>query len=427
MIERDTIFALSSGRPPAAVSVIRITGPAAHDAARLLAGSLPGPRHASLRAFRNPFTDEVLDHGLVLKFDAPASSTGEDMVEIQCHGGRAVVDALLGVMASIEGLRLAESGEFTRRAFENGRIDLTEAEGLADLIEAETQGQRRAAIALADGGLKRQIASWQHEVLALSAVAERAIEYDESDDDIAPGLKEGCNRLALELGEWLCRPRAEPLKEGIRIVIAGPPNSGKSSLLNMIAGTARAIVTEMPGTTRDYIEVPLALAGIPVLLVDTAGLRETRDNVEAIGIARTAELIHRSDILLWLGPADETPDHPRLIAVHSKADLSERKSAPQGSLAVSSVTAEGLTELLERLAIFARALLPAEDAIALNRRQWTQLDEVASALADAALSSDILLIAEDLRSARSSLDRLTGAAGMEDVLDALFARFCLGK
>src|SRR4051794_24362747 len=255
----DTIFALSSGRPPAAISMIRLSGPQAHDAGTRIAGSLPEPRIAAVRELRDPISGELLDEALVLRFDSPASSTGEDVVEFHCHGGRAVVDAVLTALGSIDGLRAAEPGEFTRRAFENGRIDLTEAEGLADLIEAETESQRKAALALAEGGLRKQVEQWQERLLELSAAAERAIDYDEEHSEVDPRLGEGGAAIAAELDEWLARPRAEPLKNGVRVVVAGPPNVGKSSLVNAIAGQERAIVTDVPGTTRDHIEVPLAL------------------------------------------------------------------------------------------------------------------------------------------------------------------------
>lgn len=422
----DTIFALSSGRPPAAISVIRVSGPRARPAGEAIAGRLPAPRSAELRELRHPATGELLDQALLLRFDGPASSTGEDIVEFQCHGGRAVVDSLLGALGAIEGLRLAEPGEFTRRAFENGRIDLTEAEGLADLIEAETESQRKAAIALADGGLRKQIEQWQDRVLELSARAERAIDYaDEEGPATDPALSSDCAALASELGEWLSRPRIEPLKDGVRVVVAGPPNAGKSSLLNAISGQERAIVTDVPGTTRDHIEVPLSLAGTPVLLTDTAGLRHAGDEVEAIGVSRAEALVKGSDVLLWLGDVAEAPEHPRLLKVHAKADI--RGSAPEGSLAVSSVTGEGLKPLLEEIAAQARTLLPAVDAIALNRRQAHHIDEAARALGSAAEATDLVFVAEELRHARSDFDRLTGRAGVEHVLDALFARFCLGK
>jgi tRNA modification GTPase len=426
-VAADTIFALSSGRPPAAISVIRVSGPLAHDAAGLIAGALPEGRMIAMREFRHPQSGELLDRGLVLRFDGPASSTGEDVVEFQCHGGRAVIDAMLGVLTSLEGLRPAEPGEFTRRAFENGRIDLTEAEGLADLIEAETESQRKAAVKLAEGGLRKQVDQWQERLLSLSALAERAIDYDEDDDAIDPALVKGCSALAAELRSWLERPRVEPLKDGVRVVVAGPPNSGKSSLLNAIAGEERAIVTDIPGTTRDHIDVPLALGGVPVLLTDTAGLRETVDQVEAIGVARTGRLVEGADVLVWLGDPDDTPSHPRLIRIHAKSDLADRSDVPEHLIPVSSVTGEGLKPLLECIAEKAKSLLPAEDAIALNRRQARHIGEAADALDEAASASESVILAEGLRRARRAFDRLTGQSGVEDLLDALFSRFCLGK
>ncbi len=424
----ETIFALSSGRPPAAISVIRVSGRGAHAAGRTLCGDLPDVRQAAVRELRHPANGDLLDEALVLRFDAPASSTGEDIVEFQCHGGRAVVDAVLAALSGVAGLRAAEPGEFTRRAFDHGRIDLTEAEGLADLIEAETESQRKAALALADGGLRRQIDQWRERLLALSARAEQAIDYaDEDEPEGAGTVSADCAALALELGEWLARPRVEPLKDGVRVVVAGPPNAGKSSLINAIVGTDRVIVTDIPGTTRDHVDVPLALGGIPLLLTDTAGLRDTDDRVEAIGVGRARALVEGADILLWLGDPAHAPAHPRRILVHAKADLTERAATPAGSLAVSAVTGRGLAELLDQVSMEARTFLPAEDAIALNRRQAGHIAEGATALSEAASAQELVLIAEGLRTARHAFDRLTGRAGVEDVLDALFSRFCLGK
>ena len=286
----ETVFAVSSGRPPAAIAVVRLSGPLAHQAARGIAGTLPEVRTAAVRQLRHPSSGDLLDEALVLRFDAPASSTGEDIVEFQCHGGRAVVDAVLSALDEVDGLRRAQPGEFTRRAFENGRIDLTEAEGLADLIEAETESQRKAALALAEGGLRKQIAAWQERLLALSAQAERAIDYDEEDEAVDPALGRGLHDVGWRATPWLDRPRTEPLKDGVLVVVAGPPNAGKSSLINAIVGEDRVIVTDIPGTTRDHIEVPVSLGGVPLRLTDTAGLRDTDDRIEAIGIERAAGL-----------------------------------------------------------------------------------------------------------------------------------------
>jgi len=422
----DTIFALSSGRPPAAVAVVRTSGPRAFAAAEALAGRLPAARRAVLMTLRAPSGGGVIDRGLVLRFDGPASATGEDVVEYQCHGGRAVVDALLDAMASLPGMRLAEPGEFTRRALANGRIDLTEAEGLADLIEAETESQRRAALLMAEGGLKRRIEGWRQRLVELSARAEAAIDYvgdeDETGGDEA-ALADEARVLAADLGEWLARPRAEPLKEGVRVVVAGPPNAGKSSLVNALADSDRAIVTDIAGTTRDSIEVPLSLDAVPIVLVDTAGLRDSEDVVEVIGVARAEGQIVRADILLWLGAPDEAPAHPRLIRLHAQAD--RREPAPEGLLAVSAVAGTGLGALAEAIVARARALLPADGELALNRRQAREMEEARSALGE--VGSDLVRTAESLRLARAAFDRLAGRAGVEDMLDALFGRFCLGK
>jgi tRNA modification GTPase len=283
---------------------------------------------------------------------------------------------------------------------------------------------------VAEGRLRKQIAVWQEQLLGLSARAERAIDYDEDDEDdeaLDPALLRDCAALEDELRQWLERPRVEPLKDGIRVVVAGPPNAGKSSLLNAIAGQERAIVTDVPGTTRDHIEIPLSLGGVPVLLTDTAGLRQTLDVVEEIGVARAEAMIEAADVLLWLGEPDIAPAHPRLIRVHSKSDLPQRGRPSKGSVAVSAITGAGLQALLEQVASQAKTLLPDEGAIALNRRQAIHLEEAAAALSAAGKSRDLVIAAESVRQARAAFDRLTGGAGIEDVLDALFSRFCLGK
>ena len=393
----------------------------------MLARSLPGARKAGLRILRRS-NGEILDEALVLRFDGPCSSTGEDVVEFQCHGGRAIVDAVIAELGTIEGLRVAQPGEFTRRAFENGRIDLTEAEGLADLLEAETESQRKAALMMAEGGLRRQVETWQQHVLQLSARAEAAIDYvDEDSVDPDPTLNADCGALANELSIWNDRPRVEPLKDGVRVVVAGPPNVGKSSLINAIAGQERAIVTEIPGTTRDFIEVPLSIAGMPILLTDTAGLRETAEPVERIGVDRTRRLLESADILLWMGEPEDAPVANCLIRVHGRSDLQSRKDVPSGSLPVSSISGQGLKSLLAEIGRLAQALLPPEGELALNRRQAAHVAEVRNALERSSETDDIVIAAENLRHARAAFDRLTGRAGMEDVLDALFGRFCLGK
>lgn len=424
---KETIFALSSGRPPAGISIIRLSGPDAHGAGVRIAGSLAPARIAAVRELRSPRSGDLIDRALVLRFDGPASSTGEDVVEFHCHGGRAVVDALLEALSGTAGLRAALPGEFTRRAFENGIIDLTEAEGLADLIEAETELQRKAALAVAEGALRRQVEQWRRRVLSISAEVEHAIDYDEEDSPLDGSLQRTCAELAREIVQWLALPSAEPLKAGVLVVVAGPPNAGKSSLINAIAGEDKAIVTSIPGTTRDSIEVPLSLAGVPIRLTDTAGLRRTDDLIESIGVERAARLAASADLLLWLGDPGHAPPHSRTIFVHSKVDLPEREAVPEGSVSVSSTTRVGLGALTRRIEEAARSILPADNAVALNRRQATLLDEASLSLSAAASTNEAILVAEGLRQARSAFDRLTGRAGVEDVLDEMFARFCLGK
>ncbi|MCY7270922.1 MAG: tRNA uridine-5-carboxymethylaminomethyl(34) synthesis GTPase MnmE [Sphingomonas bacterium] len=425
----DTIFALSSGHPPAAVAVIRTSGPNALAAAQALVGSLPPPRHAALRSLHHPTSGAVLDQVLLLRFNAPASATGEDIVEYQCHGGRAVVRSILDVLAALPGMRAAEPGEFTRRAFTNGRIDLTQAEGLADLLEAETESQRVAALLRADGGIRRLIESWRERVVGLSARAEAAIDYADDEDETATDssmLAAEARMLGDELKEWLDRPRAEALRDGIRIVAAGPPNVGKSSLINALSQSERAIVTEIPGTTRDVIEIPVAIGGVPIVLIDTAGLRESRDPVERIGVGRATGEIERADILLWLGDLADAPQHRHLLLVHPRADLSGRQEPPDHSLAVSSVTGLGLDQLTQLLVVRSRTLIPSEGEVALNQRQAIEIAKASAALGESN-ANDLVILADALRRTREAFDRITGRAGLDDMLDALFGRFCLGK
>ena len=421
----DTIVAQSSGRPPAAIAVIRTSGPAARSAAERLAGPLPAQRQASLRRLVDPRDGVFIDRALIVRFDAPNSATGEDIVEYQCHGGRATIDAVINTLIALPGVRLAEPGEFTRRALANGRIDLTEAEGLADLLAAETELQRRSAMARAGGALRARLDDWRERLLALSARAEVAIDYADEDHNAADAdLMPDIQRLATEMAELVASPRVEPLREGVRVVVAGPPNAGKSSLVNALAQSERAIVTPIAGTTRDVIEVPLAISGIPFVLVDTAGLRESKDTVEAIGVNRARGEAERADLLLWLGSAEEAPPHPGLIEISPKADLGSPESA---GLPVSAVTGEGLGALTATLIERASQLLPKGDQLALDRRQHDLLAEGQAALVRAGALSDPVLVAEELRNARLAVDRISGRAGVEDLLDALFGRFCLGK
>lgn len=420
----DTIVALSSGRPPAAIAVVRTSGPAAFAAAEALAGPLPGPRKAALRRLVDPRNGSQIDQALVLRFDRPTSSTGENIVEYQCHGGRATVDALIMALLDQPGIRLAEPGEFTRRALANGRIDLTEAEGLADLLMAETELQRRSAMARAGGALRKRLDEWREQLLALAAEAEVAIDYaDEEDGADLPHLLPDIESLASDMAQLVNAPRVEPLRDGIRVVVAGPPNAGKSSLVNAMAQSEKAIVTHVAGTTRDVIEVPIAITGVPFVLVDTAGLRESDDEVESIGIGRARREADRADLLLWLGEPNEAPEHAGLIRVAAKSDLGETRPG----LPVSSVTGEGLGQLTQALLERAGHLLPKGDELALDRRQHDLLVAAHAALWRASSLGDPVLIAEELRNARSAIDKISGRAGVDELLDALFGRFCLGK
>jgi tRNA modification GTPase len=422
--EFDTIVALSSGRPPAAIAVVRTSGPAAFHAARAVAGRLPEARTAALRRLADPRDGALIDEALVLRFDAPNSATGENIVEYQCHGGRATVDALITALLGQPGVRLANPGEFTRRALANGRIDLTEAEGLADLLMAETELQRRSAVSRAGGALRRRLDDWRERLLALSAEAEVAIDYaDEEDGAAGTNLEPPIRALAAEIVELVNAPRVEPLRDGIRVVVAGPPNAGKSSLVNALAQSEKAIVTHIAGTTRDVIEVPVAIDGLPFVLVDTAGLRESEDMVESIGIDRARIEADRADILLWLGETGDSPVHPALIGISAKSDLERHNFG----LPVSAVSGEGLAELTEALLRKARELLPKGDQLALDRRQHDLLGEALASLERASGLIDPVLIAEELRSARAAIDKISGRAGVEELLDALFGRFCLGK
>ena len=422
----DTIFALSSGSPPAAIAVVRISGPRAFAALEALAGPLPPARRAALRTLRDA-TGAVLDEALVLVFPGPASATGEDCGEVHCHGGRAVVSAVCAALGALPGLRAAEPGEFTRRAFANGRLDLAQAEALGDLLAAETELQRCAAQAGVGGVLSEQVERWRLEVLSLSAMVEAALDFsDEGDVDALPGaFDERCAGLGAELEEFLGRPRAERLREGIRVVLAGPPNSGKSSLFNALIGDGAAIVSPQAGTTRDVLERSVAFAGVPFVLIDTAGLRsEGAGEIEDQGIARAHQQITHSDIVLWLGPKGEGP--PGSIEVQSRSDDPEAPRKQHPDHIVSSVAGTGLAGLEADLVTRARLLLPKPGVAAINARQAGLLTDAARALHDGN-GSDLLLCAEALRIARIAFDHLLGRAGVEDMLDALFARFCIGK
>jgi tRNA modification GTPase len=425
-VTADTIYALSSGSPPAAIALIRISGPRADAALERLAGKLPPPRAAMLAELRAD--GEMLDRALVLRFPGPASATGDDVAELHLHGGRAVVARVLAALAAMEGLRAAEPGEFTRRAFENGRIDLAEAEGLADLLQAETEAQRRAALAMAGGALSRRVEAWQERLLGLAARLEAVLDFsDEGEvgEGVPPDWSASLADLSDEMAAFLAMPSAERLRDGVRVVIAGPPNSGKSSLLNWLVGRRAAITSAIAGTTRDLVEAPTGIGGMPFLLVDTAGLRETEDEVETIGVDLARENIEAADLILWLGSPAECPAPERSILIQSKIDIVPPD--PAAHLSVSAETGEGMDRLVAMLIGRARALLPRESDVALNARQRAALAKAFGHLREGGEEGELLLKAEALRQSREALDRITGQAGVENMLDVLFGRFCVGK
>lgn len=426
----DTIFAISSGAPPAAIAVLRISGAVALEAARLLAGTLPAPRRAGLRTLRDP-QGELLDRALVLVFPGPETATGEDLVELHLHGGRAIVRAVEAALAALPGLRQAEPGEFTRRALIAGRIDLSEAEGLGDLLMAETEAQRRVAVRAAEGAVRRAVDEWTSRLLGVAAQVEAQLDHSDEDDvasaDSAETIRAQVLALASDIETVTGRPPVERLRDGLRVVLAGPPNAGKSTLLNYMVERDAAIVSPVAGTTRDRIEVPIVRDGIAYLITDTAGLHEgSGDVVEQIGMDRARESVAAADILLWLGD-EPPPEHPAALWVHARSDMEGRGVAPGGATAVSAITGAGISAIWAELAVLAGTLLPPPDQLALNRRQRALCLDAALALRTAAAQPDLLLVAEELRIARCAFDAVTGKASVEAMLDALFGRFCIGK
>lgn len=423
----DTIFALSSGSPPAAIAVVRISGPSAGAALSALAGTLPEARRASYRTLRVS-RETILDRALVLWFPGEQTATGEDLAELHLHGGRAVVAAVEGALEQQPGLRRAQPGEFTRRAFANGRIDLAEAEGLADLLSAETELQRRSAVAMAGGAFSRQVDDWRARVLTASAAIEAVLDFEDEDDvaDLPPDFIASIGVLADDLAAWLSRPRAETLRDGFRIVLAGPPNAGKSTLFNALVEDEAAITAPMAGTTRDVLTRSVAIDGVPFVFADTAGLRdETGDAIEAIGIGRARAELDRADLVLWLGPESEAPSGAWDVAAQIDRVDAPVKASPRHR--VSAVSGEGLDALRRDLVDSAARMMPRPGEAALNARQHLLLSEGEAALRMAMVETDPLLVAECLRRTRVAFDGLVGRATTEDMLDTLFGRFCIGK
>lgn len=421
----DTIFAVSSGRPPAAIAVLRISGAGAIAAAATLAGSLPEPRRAALRSLRSG--DALLDRALVLVFPGPDSATGEDLVELHCHGGRAVVAAVERALTAMPGLRPAEAGEFTRRALLHGRIDLAEVQGLADLLAAETEAQRRAAIGMAEGRLSRAVREWLDRLSIMAARVEASLDFaEESDVDdgaVLVGLHGDMASLAVDIDGALAAPAVDRLRDGIRVVLAGPPNSGKSTLLNRLVEREAAIVSPHAGTTRDRVEVGVARNGLPFLLTDTAGLRDTDDAVETIGILRARDAVTEADIVLWLG--DDLPPRSDAIGLHARADLPGREGDRAGKITVQTDRPETIGAVWQAIEQRAALMTPREDQLALDARQRRHCAAAADLLHRG--WSDPLVGAELIRRAQRELAALLGVDATEAMLDALFGRFCIGK
>ncbi|KAL1914998.1 uncharacterized protein VTP21DRAFT_7703 [Calcarisporiella thermophila] len=454
--QHDTIFALSSAPGKAGIAVIRISGPKALTALKTMTHSSLSPRQALFTRIYNPHTSETLDRGLALWFPGPRSFTGEDVAELHVHGGVAIVRAVLDALGKFEGFRMAERGEFARRAFDNDKLDLTEVEGLVDLINAETEAQRKQALRQAEGSLKTLYEGWRRELIECMALVEAIIDFGE-DENIEEGVFEQVSRKVKELFNSLNNHlndnrRGEILRSGIHVALFGPPNAGKSSILNRLAQREAAIVSPIPGTTRDVVELSLDLGGYPVLVGDTAGLRETRDVIEEEGVRRAKRKIEAADLRVCVLPADEIGDHVPVDAVvrecidketvclvnkidllsSNKLALSALKTLPTSKIwPISCVTGEGFPQFLSS---FVSLLKDRFDTHAFNTPLITQtrhrkeLSECAEALqAFFENEGDVVLAAEELRRGALALGRVTGRVDVEEVLDVIFREFCIGK
>jgi tRNA modification GTPase len=445
----DTIFAPATAPGRSAIAVIRLSGPACADVCRRLTKRPPpASRKVALRRLHDPASGAAIDRGLVLWFPGPASATGEDVLELHLHGGRAVMADLMGVLASLPGLRPADPGEFSRRAFLHGRMDLTAAEGLADLVAAETSAQARQALRQLDGALGRLYEEWRRALLGALARLEAEIDFAPDEDvpaDALAAIRPVLARVSAEMAAHLDDARrGERLRAGLTVAVIGPPNAGKSSLINRLARRDVAIVTAEPGTTRDVLEVHLDLAGYPVTLLDTAGLREPEGSAEAEGVRRARQRAGAADLRLvlldggfWPGLDPETLaliDADAIVAVN-KADLGRLPSAPivagRPALRLSCLGGEGFEDLLQVLSARAAGQMALGEAPLLTRaRHRAALESAREALGRiAALPPDaeLALVAEDLRLAVRAIGRITGRVGVEDLLDIIFAEFCIGK
>ncbi len=426
----DTIFALASARGRAGVAVVRLSGPKAHAAVAILAGDVPPLRQAVLRRLEHE--GDVLDDALVLTFAEGASFTGEEAAELHLHGSIAVLSAVLGVLAEMDGLRPAEAGEFTRRALENGRMDLAQVEGLADLIDAETEAQRRQAQQVLSGAIGQRVEAWRQKLTRALALLEATIDFVDEDVpvDVTPEVREIQRSLLADLrAEVAGYGAAERIRDGFEVAIVGLPNAGKSTLLNRIAGRDVALASPIPGTTRDVLEVRLDLGGLPVTLLDTAGVREAQDAVEALGIGRARERAESADLRIFLldsqGVAADIPRHPGDIVVNGKADLADLQEP-----SVSGLTGAGVSALLDQVReILAGRASGAGVLTHLRHRKAVEgaihaLELAVLALEDGAGAE---VTSEEMRAAVRSLESLLGRIDVETVLGEIFARFCIGK
>ena len=439
MSSGDTIFAPASGYGRAAIAVVRISGPGTRGVLQAIAGGTPRPRRMTLRSLRDFSSGELLDEALVVWMPEPESFTGEDQAELHIHGGLAVRAAVLRALSELPGCRVAEPGEFTRRAFLNGRMDLAAVEGLADVIDAETEAQRRQAMRQLCGTLGSLVAGWRERLIEVLALLEASLDFsDERDvedaavDPRIPGLVSGIEQeMARHLAD---ERRGERLRDGFTVVLAGPPNAGKSTLLNALAKRDVAIVSEIPGTTRDAIELRCDLNGLPVTFIDTAGLRETEDPLERQGVARTRAHAESADLVLWLVPpgGDSQAVSPGAavptLRLGTKADLPG--AAADVDLSISAKTGERVSMLLDRIGAAAEAALGQGDAVITRERHRQAFAEAHQSLGRALAALDegrTELAAEDVRLALRAVGRVTGRVDVEEVLDRLFATFCIGK
>jgi len=435
----QTIFALSSGRPPSAISIVRVSGPQAGTALTSLAAQIPVPRMAT-RALLRDAHQQPIDDAIVLWFPAPGSATGEDVAEFHVHGGRAVLAALFAALSAFENVRPAEPGEFTRRAFENGKLDLTEAEGLDDLIHADTDRQRRQALRHLKGLLGDRARDWRAQIIEASALIEAGIDFSDEGDVPAELIAPALAKIKALLGEieevLAAQARSERLREGLVVAIAGPPNVGKSTLMNQLARREVAIVSPHAGTTRDIIEVQLDLDGYPVTVIDTAGIRETDDPVEQEGVRRARARAAEADLVLWMIDAqhEQSPQEGAVPVwtVRNKIDLDAGLAGQQGGadFAISASRGDGMQELMAALVTFAQDYFGSSEAGLIGRtRQRKLLQETAESLQRSigVIAKGEELAAEELRTAVHSVGKLLGRVDVEDILDAIFREFCIGK